>query len=207
MTGDGEVGEFIVGHEDIDKIAFTGSTDVGKKIRKATAGTGKSLTLELGGKSPFIVFDDADLDSAVEGLVDAIWFNQGQVCCAGSRLLVQESVSDRLYSKIKARIQKLRIGDPLDKSIDMGAIVDQVQLDDIEKMVGEYAPDTIFQPNTELPAKGCYYPPTLITDVETANPLMQNEIFGPVLVSTTFRTPTEAIQLANNTRYGLAASI
>ena len=207
VTGDGAVGELIVNHRDVDKIAFTGSTDVGKKIRKATAGTGKSLTLELGGKSPFIVFDDADLDSAVEGLVDAIWFNQGQVCCAGSRLLVQESVADRLYSKIKARIQKLRIGDPLDKSIDMGAIIDQVQLDNIDQMVRENAPDTIFQPNTDLPTKGCYYPPTLITDLETANPLMQNEIFGPVLVSTTFRTPAEAIQLANNTRYGLAASI
>jgi len=197
----------IVHHKDVDKIAFTGSTDVGKKIRQATAGTGKSLTLELGGKSPFIVFDDADLDSAVEGLVDAIWFNQGQVCCAGSRLLVQESISERLYSKIKARIQKLRIGDPLDKSIDMGAIVDQVQLDSIEKMVKENAPNTIFQPETKLPERGCFYPPTLITDIETSNPLMQNEIFGPVLVSTTFRTPAEAIQLANNTRYGLAASI
>ena len=207
VTGNGAVGEMIVHHKDIDKIAFTGSTDVGKKIRQATAGTGKSLTLELGGKSPFIVFDDADLDSAVEGLVDAIWFNQGQVCCAGSRLLVQESISERLYSKIKARIEKLRIGDPLDKSIDMGAIVDQVQLDSIEKMVKENAPNTIFQPETKLPERGCFYPPTLITDIETSNPLMQNEIFGPVLVSTTFRTPAEAIQLANNTRYGLAASI
>ena len=207
VTGNGAVGEMIVHHKDVDKIAFTGSTDVGKKIRQATAGTGKSLTLELGGKSPFIVFDDADLDSAVEGLVDAIWFNQGQVCCAGSRLLVQESISERLYSKIKARIQKLRIGDPLDKSIDMGAIVDQVQLDSIDKMVRENAPNTIFQPETTLPKTGCFYPPTLITDIETSNPLMQNEIFGPVLVSTTFRTPAEAIQLANNTRYGLAASI
>ncbi|MBT6097973.1 MAG: aldehyde dehydrogenase family protein [Marinovum sp.] len=207
ITGDGAIGEMIVKHSDVDKIAFTGSTDVGKKIRQATAGTGKSLTLELGGKSPFIVFDDADLDSAVEGLVDAIWFNQGQVCCAGSRLLVQEGVSERLFSKIKARMQKLRIGDPLDKSIDMGAIVDQVQLDSIDQMVRENAPDTIFQSNTDLPTKGCYYPPTLITDLETSNPLMQNEIFGPVLVSTTFRTPAEAIQLANNTRYGLAASI
>jgi len=207
ITGDGAVGEMIVKHSDVDKIAFTGSTDVGKKIRQATAGTGKSLTLELGGKSPFIVFDDADLDSAVEGLVDAIWFNQGQVCCAGSRLLVQEGVSERLYSKIKARMQKLRIGDPLDKSIDMGAIVDQVQLDSIDQMVRENAPDAIFQSNTDLPTKGCYYPPTLITDLETSNPLMQNEVFGPVLVSTTFRTPAEAIQLANNTRYGLAASI
>lgn len=207
VTGDGDVGEMIVDHDDIDKIAFTGSTEVGKKIRKVTAGTGKSLTLELGGKSPFIVFDDADLDSAVEGLVDAIWFNQGQVCCAGSRLLVQEGVSARLHDKIKARMQKLRVGNPLDKSIDMGAIVDQVQLDNINKMVQTAPTGSIFQPETNLPSIGCYYPPTLLSDLETSSPLMQDEIFGPVLVSTTFRTPSEAVQLANNTRYGLAASI
>lgn len=207
ITGDGAVGERLVAHENIDKIAFTGSTEVGKKIRIATAGTGKSLTLELGGKSPFIVFDDADLDSAVEGLVDAIWFNQGQVCCAGSRLLVQESISHRFHEKIKSRMEKLRIGNPLDKSIDIGAIIDQVQLDKIDQMVKSAPSGTIFQPDYEMPSSGCYFPPTLISDIETTNSLMQDEIFGPVLVSTTFRTPAEAIELANNTRYGLAASI
>ena len=206
VTGDGRVGEMIVNHPDIHKIAFTGSTEVGKKIRKATAGSGKSLTLELGGKSPFIVFDDADLDSAVEGVVDAIWFNQGQVCCAGSRLLVQEGVADRFYEKLRARMAKLRVGNPLDKSIDMGAIVDKSQLDRISAMVGA-CDANITQASIEPSNAGLFYPPTLITGVGTADPLMQDEIFGPVLVSITFRTPSEAVQLANNTRYGLAASI
>ncbi|WP_299151705.1 aldehyde dehydrogenase family protein [uncultured Tateyamaria sp.] len=206
VTGDGAVGEMIV-NADMDKIAFTGSTAVGRRIREATAGTGKALTLELGGKSPYIVFDDADLDSAVEGLVDAIWFNQGQVCCAGSRLLVHEPVADAFYSKLRARMDKLRIGDPLDKSIDIGAIVDPVQLDAITRLVSDNNAGDTYQAQADLPARGSFYPPTLITGLHSADTLMQEEIFGPVLVSTTFRTPAEAVELANNTRYGLAATV
>jgi aldehyde dehydrogenase (NAD+) len=203
VTGDGAVGEMIVASE-VDKIAFTGSTEVGRRIREATAGSGKALTLELGGKSPYIVFEDADLDSAVEGLVDAIWFNGGQVCCAGSRLLVQEGVAGRFHAKLKARMEKLRIGDPLDKCIDVGAIVDPVQHQRIAEMVAA-SDGEIFQPGP-CP-EGCFYPPTLITGLAPASPLMQDEIFGPVLVSATFRTPSEAVEMANNTRYGLAASV
>ena len=203
VTGDGETGAALV-NSDVDKIAFTGSTEVGRLIRTATAGSGKSLTLELGGKSPYIVFDDADLDSAVEGLVDAIWFNQGQVCCAGSRLLVQEGIADRFYAKLKARMQTLRVGDPLDKCIDVGAIVDPVQLAQITSMVDANTEGEMFQ--TAAPS-GCFYPPTLITGLHSASTLMQEEIFGPVLAATTFRTPSEAIEVANNTRYGLAASV
>ena len=208
VTGDGRTGEAITAHENIDKIAFTGSTEVGRIIRRATAGTGKSLTLELGGKSPYIVFEDADLDSAVEGLVDAIWFNQGQVCCAGSRLLVQESIAERFHEKLKARMAKLRIGDPLDKSIDVGALVDRVQLESVSSMVeaGKGAGE-VYQTPCALPNRGCYYPPTLITGLAPSDTLMQEEIFGPVLVSTTFRTPAEAVEIANNTRYGLAATV
>ncbi len=208
VTGDGRTGEAIVAHEDIDKIAFTGSTEVGRIIRKATAGSGKSLTLELGGKSPYIVFDDADLDSAVEGLVDAIWFNQGQVCCAGSRLLVQEGIAERFHQKLKARMAKLRIGDPMDKSIDVGALVDRVQLERVSSLVeaGRGAGE-IYQTPCTLPNHGCFYPPTLITGLAPSDSLMQEEIFGPVLVSTTFRTPAEAVEVANNTRYGLAATV
>ena len=157
VTGDGAVGEMIVTHEGIDKIAFTGSTSVGRKIREATAGSGKALTLELGGKSPYIVFDDADLDSAVEGLVDAIWFNQGQGCCAGSRLLVQEAVADDFYARLRVRMDKLRLGDPLDKSIDVGAVVDPVQLKTITRMVDDAGPEgEIYKEQTTLPATGCY---------------------------------------------------
>jgi aldehyde dehydrogenase (NAD+) len=206
VTGDGKTGEAIVGHDDIDKIAFTGSTGVGRRIRQATAGTGKSLTLELGGKSPYIVFDDADLDSAIEGLVDAIWFNQGQVCCAGSRLLVQEGIASRFYEKLRARMNGLRMGDPLDKCIDVGAVVDPVQLKTITDMVNSSGGD-IFHAEIPMPDKGCFYRPTLITGLSTADRLMQEEIFGPVLVGTTFRTPEEAVELANNTRYGLAATV
>ena len=206
VTGDGATGEAIVTHGDIDKIAFTGSTSVGRKIRAQTAGSGKKLTLELGGKSPYIVFDDADIDSAIEGLVDAIWFNQGQVCCAGSRLLVQEGIADAFYTALKARMDKLRLGDPLDKCIDVGAVVDPVQLETIKKLVGESGGD-IYHAATDVPETGCYYPPTLITGLSTADKLMQEEIFGPVLVGTTFRTPAEAVELANNTRYGLAATL
>jgi len=203
VTGDGETGAALV-EADVDKIAFTGSTEVGRKIREATAGSGKALSLELGGKSPYIVFDDADLDSAVEGLVDAIWFNQGQVCCAGSRLLVQEGIAERFYSKLKARMQALRVGDPLDKCIDVGAIVDPIQLEQITDMVNANTEGEMFQ--TTAP-EGCFYPPTLITGLSSASTLMQEEIFGPVLVATTFRTPGEAVEIANNTRYGLAASV
>ena len=208
VTGDGAVGEMIVNHPGVQKIAFTGSTEVGRKIRSATAGTGKSLTLELGGKSPYIVFDDADQDSAIEGLVDAIWFNQGQVCCAGSRLLVHEPIAEAFYAKLRARMEQLRIGDPLDKCIDIGAVVDPIQLQTISGLVDRYGADgSVFQPATELPENGCFYPPTLITGLHPAHPLMQEEIFGPVLVGSTFRTPAEAAELANNTRYGLAASV
>ncbi|MCP5036229.1 MAG: aldehyde dehydrogenase family protein [Rhodobacteraceae bacterium] len=208
ITGDGEVGEAIVAHPDFDKIAFTGSTKVGRIIRKATAGRATALTLELGGKSPYIVFDDADLDSAVEGLVDAIWFNQGQVCCAGSRLIVQEGIAEVFYAKLRARMETLRIGNPLDKSIDVGTLVDPVQLETITKLVDAHADEgDIYRAPCTLPNTGCYYPPTLITGLTPSNTLMQEEIFGPVLVATTFRTPAEAVQVANNTRYGLAASV
>ncbi|MCV6594707.1 MAG: aldehyde dehydrogenase family protein, partial [Silicimonas sp.] len=206
VTGDGATGALITEHDGIDKIAFTGSTEVGRLIRRATAGTGKALTLELGGKSPYIVFDDADIDSAIEGLVDAIWFNQGQVCCAGSRLLLHEAIAEDFTRRLKARMDKLRLGDPLDKCIDVGAVVDPVQLKAIKAKV-EGAAGDVYQPACEMPAKGCFYPPTLISGRSASDPLMQEEIFGPVLVSTTFRTPGEAVELANNTRYGLAATL
>lgn len=209
VTGDGATGEAIVNHPGVAKIAFTGSTEVGRRIREATAGSGKSLTLELGGKSPFIVFDDADLDAAVEGVVDAIWFNQGQVCCAGSRLLVQESVQERFISKLVARMETLRVGDPLDKAIDIGAIVHPVQLARICELVdvGVEEGAELHQPKAAMPGKGCFYPPTLLTNVHPASTVSRVEIFGPVLVASTFRTPAEAVELANNTEYGLAASI
>ena len=206
VTGDGDTGAALVAHPDVNKIAFTGSTAVGRKIREATAGSGKALTLELGGKSPYVVFDDADLDSAVEGLVDAIWFNSGQVCCAGSRLLVQEGVADRFHDKLKRRMDGLRIGDPLDKCIDVGAVVDPLQLAAISTMVDACTEGEVYRAATMVPV-GCFYPPTLITGLSSASTLMQEEVFGPVLVSMTFRTPAEAVELANNTRYGLAATI
>ncbi|MBK9209984.1 MAG: aldehyde dehydrogenase family protein [Anaerolineales bacterium] len=208
ITGDGRTGAALV-NADVDKIAFTGSTDVGRIIRKATAGTAKKLSLELGGKSPFIVFDDADLDSAVEGVVDAIWFNQGQVCCAGSRLLVQEGVAEKMYRKLKARMEKLRVGDPLDKSVDIGAIVAPVQLQRIESLVQQGIAEGahMWQPSWSCPMEGYYYPPTLFTNVAPASTIAQVEIFGPVLAAMTFRTPEEAVKLANNIRFGLAASI
>jgi len=209
ITGSSSAGSMIVEHPDVDKIAFTGSTDVGRILRKQTAGSGKKLSLELGGKSPFVVFDDADLDGAVEGVVDAIWFNQGQVCCAGSRLIVQENVAAKFIQKLKARMEHLRVGDPLDKAIDMGAIVDQSQWDTIDGWVktGIAEGAECYQPNITLPANGLYYKPTLLTGLDPAAATVQEEIFGPVLVSLTFRTPAEAIELANNTRYGLAASV
>jgi aldehyde dehydrogenase (NAD+) len=209
ITGHGSTGAALVDHSDVNKIAFTGSTEVGKIIRRATAGSGKKLSLELGGKSPFIVFEDADLDSVVEGVVDAIWFNQGQVCCAGSRLLVQEGIADKLYKKIKDRMETLRIGNALDKSIDIGAIVDAGQLKTITDLVklGVDEGSTLWQPSWTCPTDGYFYPPTLFTDVSPSATIAQEEIFGPVLVAMSFRTHKEAVKLANNTRYGLACSI
>ena len=208
VNGDGDVGASLAAHDGIDKVAFTGSTAVGQSIRKSTAGQGKKLTLELGGKSAFVVFEDADLDAAVEGLVDSIWFNQGEVCCAGSRLLVQAEVADKLHSKIKARIKQLRLGLPLDKSIDLGSLVSKTQFQRVDQMVkdglehgGESYQACDIQADKNL------YPPTLITEIDSSHPLAQEEIFGPVLVSMTFRTQSEAIELANNSRYGLAASV
>ncbi|HEX6643755.1 MAG TPA: aldehyde dehydrogenase family protein [Gemmatimonadales bacterium] len=209
VTGDGRTGEAIVTHPDVDKIAFTGSTEVGRIIRVATAGSGKKLSLELGGKSPFIVFEDADLDSVVEGVVDAIWFNQGQVCCAGSRILAQEGIAERLTARLRARMETLRMGDPLDKAVDIGAIIAPVQLEKISALVkqGEEEGATVWQPSWSCPTDGCFYPPTLFTGVSPSATIAQVEIFGPVVVMMTFRTPAEAVELANNTRYGLAASV
>ncbi|MBC7861021.1 MAG: aldehyde dehydrogenase family protein, partial [Burkholderiaceae bacterium] len=209
VTGDGRVGEAIVKHPGIDKLAFTGSTEVGRQIRAVTAGSGKKLSLELGGKSPFIVFEDADLDAAVEGLVDSIWFNQGQVCCAGSRLLVQESIQERFLNKVRARMEKLRLGSPLDKCGDIGALVDPVQRERVAALVDSARAEgcTVWQPACELPPDGSWFPPTLITGASTAAAVAQAEIFGPVLVAMSFRTPPEAVQLANNTVYGLAACV
>ena len=209
VTGDGATGEALVKHPDVDKIAFTGSTEVGRAIRKATAATHKKLSLELGGKSPFIIFEDADLDSAVEGLVDGIWFNQGQVCCAGSRLLMQESIAEKMTRKLQARMSTLRVGAPLDKAIDIGAIVARVQLDRIERLVQQGIAEgaTCWQPEVLLPTRGLYYKPTLLSNVHPTSIVAQQEIFGPVLAAMTFRTPREAVELANNTVYGLAASV
>ena len=209
VTGDGSTGEALVKHPDVDKIAFTGSTEVGRAIRSATATSHKRLSLELGGKSPFIIFEDADLDSAVEGLVDGIWFNQGQVCCAGSRLLMQESIAEPLIGKIRDRMGKLRAGPPLDKAIDIGAIVARVQLDRIQRLVEQGVSEgaTCWQPQIEMPARGLYFPPTLLSNVHPTSIVAQQEIFGPVLAAMTFRTPSEAVELANNTVYGLAACV
>ncbi len=209
VTGDGSTGEALVKHPDVDKIAFTGSTEVGRAIRSATAKSHKRLSLELGGKSPFIVFEDADLDSAVEGLVDGIWLNQGQVCCAGSRLLMQESIAEPLIVKIRDRMSTLRAGPPLDKAIDIGAIVARVQLDRIQRLVDQGVADgaTCWQPQMEMPSRGLYFPPTLLSNVHPTSIVAQQEIFGPVLAAMTFRTPSEAVELANNTVYGLAACV
>ena len=209
VTGHGATGEALVKHPDVDKIAFTGSTEVGRIIRTATAQSHKRLSLELGGKSPFIIFEDADLDSAVEGLVGGIWFNQGQVCCAGSRLLVQESVAEELLQKVRDRMGTLRAGPPLDKAIDIGAIVADVQLKRIRGLVEQGISEgaVCWQPQTAMPSRGFYYPPTLLSNVHPTSTVAQQEIFGPVLVSMTFRTPREAVELANNTAYGLAASV
>ena len=214
VNGDGETGAAIVAHPAFDKIAFTGSTEVGRIIREKTAGTSKKLSLELGGKSPFIVFDKADIDAAVEGVVDAIWFNQGEVCCAGSRAIVQEGIAEAFHDRLKARMERLRMGDPLDKAIDIGAVVDPVQIANIEQRVeeGRQSGAAMWQPSWAEAARaamapGCFYPPTLFTGVEPAARLAQEEVFGPVIASMTFRTPGEAVELANNSRYGLAASV
>src|ERR1700722_5546981 len=210
VTGDGSTGEALVKHPDVDKIAFTGSTEVGRTIRRATAESPKKISLELGGKSPFIIFEDADLDSAVEGLVDGIWLNQGQVCCAGSRLLMQESVGETLLAKVRERMSTLRVGPPLDKAMDIGAIVARVQLERIQRLVeqGVVEGATCWQPpSLAMPSRGFFFPPTLLSNVHPTSTVAQQEIFGPVLAAMTFRTPREAVELANNTVYGLAASV
>ncbi len=212
VNGAGETGALVAGHDGFAKIAFTGSTEVGRRIRAATAGKAKKLSLELGGKSPFIVFSEADIDAAVEGVVDAIWFNQGEVCCAGSRAIVQEGIADKFHDKLRTRMEHLRVGDPLDKAIDIGALADPVQLANVEKRVAAGVAEgaQLWQPTWAediKKQKGCFYPPTLLTGVEPSAMCAQEEIFGPVIVSMTFRTPSEAVALANNSRYGLAASV
>jgi aldehyde dehydrogenase (NAD+) len=208
LTGDGRVGAAIVKSE-VDKIAFTGSTEVGKAIQRELAGTGKKLTLELGGKAANVIFDDAALDQAVEGIVNGIYFNQGHVCCAGSRLLVQESVYEDVIDKLKRRLTTLRVGDPLDKNTDVGAINSRAQLDKIEELVesGKGEGAEIYQPPCRLPEKGYWFVPTVFTDVAQSYRIAQEEIFGPVLSVLTFRTPDEAVEKANNTPYGLSAGV
>src|SRR6266545_664377 len=209
VTGDGRAGAEVVKHPDVDKVAFTGSTEVGKEIQRAVAGTGKKLTLELGGKAAIIIFDDAPLDQAVEGIVNGIYFNQGHVCCAGSRLLVQESIYEQVIAKLKRRMGTLRVGDPLDKNTDVGAINSKAQLDRITELVaaGEEEGAEIFQPPCRLPEKGWWFAPTVFTNVAQSYRIAQEEIFGPVLSVLTFRTPDEAIEKANNTPYGLSAGV
>ena len=209
ITGAGRTGQALVSHPGVDKVAFTGSTEVGKAIARAVAGTDKKVTLELGGKAANIVFDDAPLDQAVEGIVNGIFFNQGHVCCAGSRLLVQESVADELLAKLKRRMSTLRVGDPLDKNTDIGAINSAEQLAKIRELsaIGEAEGAGRWSPECELPSHGFWFPPTLFTDVSQAHRIAREEIFGPVLSVLTFRTPAEAIEKANNTPYGLSAGV
>ncbi|MCV2488518.1 aldehyde dehydrogenase family protein [Geodermatophilus sp. YIM 151500] len=209
VTGAGDTGRAVVEHDDVDKVAFTGSTEVGRSIARAVAGTRKKLTLELGGKAANIVFDDAPIDQAVEGIVQGIFFNQGHVCCAGSRLLVQESVHDEVVASLQRRIGTLRIGDPLDKNTDIGAINSAEQLARIRELseVGEAEGASRWQPACDLPARGYWFPPTVFTDVSPAHRIARDEIFGPVLSVLTFRTPDEAVAKANNTTYGLSAGI
>jgi aldehyde dehydrogenase (NAD+) len=209
LTGAGETGANLIGHPDVAKVAFTGSTEVGKIIRRTVAGTGKRLTLELGGKAANIVFEDAPLDQAVEGIINGIYFNQGHVCCAGSRLLVQESVFEPVLEKLKDRLQTLRVGDPLDKNTDVGAINSRAQLDKIEELVesGIEEGAEIYQPECNLPERGFWFRPTLFTGVSQSHRIAREEIFGPVLAILTFRTPEEAIEKANNTPYGLSAGV
>ncbi len=209
ITGDGRTGAELVSHPDVNKIAFTGSTEVGKAIQKTLAGTGKRLSLELGGKAANIIFDDAPLDQAVEGIINGIYFNQGHVCCAGSRLLVEESIYETVVSKLKRRMQTLRIGDPLDKNTDVGAINSKMQLDKIKSLVesGKEEGAEIYQPPCKLPERGYWFAPTVFTNVAQSYRIAQEEIFGPVLSVLTFRTPDEAIEKANNTPYGLSAGV
>jgi aldehyde dehydrogenase (NAD+) len=208
ITGAGETGSALV-EAPVDKVAFTGSTEVGKRIRRATAGTGKRLTLELGGKAANVVFEDAPIDQAVEGVVNGIFFNQGHVCCAGSRLLVQEPVFEELIDKLKSRLQTLRVGDPLDKNTDIGAINSRQQLTKIEELVavGVEEGAEIYQPECVLPERGFWFRPTLFTGVSQSHRIAREEIFGPVLSILTFRTPEEAVEKANNTPYGLSAGV
>jgi aldehyde dehydrogenase (NAD+) len=209
VTGDGRAGAEIVKHPDVDKVAFTGSTEVGKEIQRAVAGTGKKVTLELGGKAANVIFDDAALDQAVEGIIDGIYFNQGHVCCAGSRLFVQESIYEPVIRKLKGRMGTLRLGDPLDKNTDVGAINSPQQLDKIRELVasGEEEGAEIYQPPCRLPEKGWWFAPTVFTNVAQSYRIAQEEIFGPVLSVLTFRTPDEAVEKANNTPYGLSAGV
>jgi aldehyde dehydrogenase (NAD+) len=209
VTGAGPTGGALVEHEDVDKIAFTGSTEVGKIIRRAVAGTGKRLTLELGGKAANIVFEDAPLDQAIEGVINGIFFNQGHVCCAGSRLLVEEPVFEPLIEKLKERLQTMRVGNPLDKNTDIGAINSRAQLEKIEELVAAGVEEgaEMYQPECLLPERGFWFRPTLFTNVSQSHRIAREEIFGPVLSIITFRTPSEAIEKANNTPYGLSAGI
>jgi aldehyde dehydrogenase (NAD+) len=209
VTGDGSTGAHLVRHPGIDKVAFTGSTEVGRAIQRELAGRGIPLTLELGGKAANVVFDDCALDQAIEGIVNGIWFNQGHVCCAGSRLLVQESIAEPLVEKLKRRMATLRVGDPLDKNTDIGAINSAAQLDRIRELVatGEEEGAEIFQPDCVLPERGYWFPPTVFTEVAQSYRIAQEEIFGPVLSVLTFRTPDEAVEKANNTPYGLSAGV
>jgi aldehyde dehydrogenase (NAD+) len=209
ITGAGGTGAALVAHPGIDKVAFTGSTEVGKQIQRTLAGTGKRLTLELGGKAANVVFDDAPLSQAVEGIVNGIFFNQGQVCCAGSRLLVQESIAEGLVDTLKRRLETLRLGDPLDKNTDIGAINSMQQLDKIRELAacGEAEGAQRWSPTCSLPERGYWFPPTVFTDVAPAHRIAREEIFGPVLSVLTFRTPEEAIEKANNTIYGLSAGV
>jgi aldehyde dehydrogenase (NAD+) len=209
ITGPGEIGTALVAHRGVDKIAFTGSTAVGKHIARTVAGSDKALTLELGGKAANIVFDDAPLDQAIEGIVNGIYFNQGEVCCAGSRLLVQESVADELIERLKDRLATIRVGDPLDKNTDVGAINSRQQLEKITELVaaGQAEGADLYQPACDLPDRGYFFRPTLFTNVAQSHRIAREEIFGPVLSVLTFRTPSEAVEKANNTSYGLSAGI
>jgi aldehyde dehydrogenase (NAD+) len=209
ITGAGGTGASLVGHPGVDKVAFTGSTEVGKQIQRTLAGSGKKLTLELGGKAANIVFEDAPLDQAVEGIINGIYFNQGHVCCAGSRLLVQESIAEPLVAKLKRRMTTLRVGDPLDKNTDVGAINSRAQLEKIQELVaaGEADGAEAWQPPCELPDRGFWFRPTVFTRVAQSYRIAQEEIFGPVLSVLTFRTPDEAVEKANNTPYGLSAGV
>ncbi|HJR37754.1 MAG TPA: aldehyde dehydrogenase family protein [Nocardioidaceae bacterium] len=209
ITGAGETGRALVTHDDVDKVAFTGSTDVGRQIAKAVAGSDKKVTLELGGKAANVVFDDAPVDQAVEGIVNGIFFNQGHVCCAGSRLLVQESVAEDVLERLKRRMATLRVGDPLDKNTDIGAINSAEQLAKIKELseVGEAEGAGRWSPQCELPTNGFWFPPTIFTGVTQAHRIAREEIFGPVLSVITFRTPAEAVEKANNTPFGLSAGV